>query len=662
VVIGGKNKYMINGKTVQQSEVQNLFHSVQLNVNNPHFLIMQGRITKVLNMKPPEILSMIEEAAGTRMFQTKKEQAMKTIEKKQLKVDELSRCMSEEINPQLDSLKEQRQNYLTYQSNSNELERLERFCVAFQYHEYETMVEEQESGKKAIEDEKAAKVAQQKEKEDEAAECSARIEEMEAQLLEEMKAEFTDLKKNEEDLSKDVVRVKTLHKNHLETLQTEKGAAAALQKQVDTTKASLKEKEAEFQTCSAEFSTKEAAFAEAEKHANTMRDKFQNAVAGVADESTSEVLSLPEQVAFQEKRAREANSQMQQGVQKQEHIKKTLKEKRNAIKALQSSQGQAIKEQEALQKAIATLEGKLQGSAGSLSEAEEAALRAKVVNLQASSRSLMDVIERLTTQLQARLNFEYKDPEKGFDRSKVKGLVAKLVTVTDPKNSTALEVAAGGKLYQVVVDTEQTGKMLLQKGQLRTRVTILPLNKMASRCTDPAKVEYAKELAGSKGGSANLALELVGFDEEVRRAMEYTFGNVIVCDTPEIAKQIAFDRKVRNRTVTLDGDSFDPNGTMSGGAKNELGCMLTKLTELSNAKETLAAQKKELAEAEATLQRIESQGAACKDIEAQLELKRHALKMCEEKLAESSYAQMANEIAALESQLATLEQVGFITS
>ena len=26
--------------------VQNLFHSVQLNVNNPHFLIMQGRITK----------------------------------------------------------------------------------------------------------------------------------------------------------------------------------------------------------------------------------------------------------------------------------------------------------------------------------------------------------------------------------------------------------------------------------------------------------------------------------------------------------------------------------------------------------------------------------------------------------------------------------------
>lgn len=43
VVIGGKNKYLINGRTVQQSQVTNLFHSVQLNVNNPHFLIMQAR-------------------------------------------------------------------------------------------------------------------------------------------------------------------------------------------------------------------------------------------------------------------------------------------------------------------------------------------------------------------------------------------------------------------------------------------------------------------------------------------------------------------------------------------------------------------------------------------------------------------------------------------
>ena len=43
VVIGGRNKYLINGHAAQAMQVQNLFHSVQLNVNNPHFLIMQVR-------------------------------------------------------------------------------------------------------------------------------------------------------------------------------------------------------------------------------------------------------------------------------------------------------------------------------------------------------------------------------------------------------------------------------------------------------------------------------------------------------------------------------------------------------------------------------------------------------------------------------------------
>lgn len=90
VVIGGRNKYLINGHNAQQQTVANLFQSVQLNVNNPHFLIMQGRITKVLNMKPPEILAMIEEAAGTRMFEERRDKALKTIGKKEKKLEEIN--------------------------------------------------------------------------------------------------------------------------------------------------------------------------------------------------------------------------------------------------------------------------------------------------------------------------------------------------------------------------------------------------------------------------------------------------------------------------------------------------------------------------------------------------------------------------------------------
>lgn len=78
------------------------------------------------------------------------------------------------------------------------------------------------------------------------------------------------------------------------------------------------------------------------------------------------------------------------------------------------------------------------------------------------------------------LDFSYSLPSPNFDRSKVKGLVASLVYLDkiDYNKSTALEIAAGGRLYNVVVENETVGKDLLQHGRLKKRVTIIPLNKI----------------------------------------------------------------------------------------------------------------------------------------------------------------------------------------
>ncbi|KAI9176768.1 hypothetical protein LWI28_006929 [Acer negundo] len=94
---------------------------------------MQGRITKVLNMKPPEILSMLEEAAGTRMYETKKEAALKTLEKKQSKVDEINKLLDQEILPALEKLRKERTQYMQWANGSAELDRLRRFCIAYEY-------------------------------------------------------------------------------------------------------------------------------------------------------------------------------------------------------------------------------------------------------------------------------------------------------------------------------------------------------------------------------------------------------------------------------------------------------------------------------------------------------------------------------------------------
>lgn len=110
---------------------------MQLNVNNPHFLIMQGRITKVLNMKPPEILGLLEEAAGTKMYESKKQAALRTMDKKQVKVDEINKVLSEDIMPALDKLRREKVQYMEWQNATASLDRLRRFCVAYKFVEAE---------------------------------------------------------------------------------------------------------------------------------------------------------------------------------------------------------------------------------------------------------------------------------------------------------------------------------------------------------------------------------------------------------------------------------------------------------------------------------------------------------------------------------------------
>jgi structural maintenance of chromosome 2 len=61
-------KFFINGVSSNLTKVRNLFRSVQLNIENPHFLVKQGQITKIIQLKPLELLGMIEETAGTAYY------------------------------------------------------------------------------------------------------------------------------------------------------------------------------------------------------------------------------------------------------------------------------------------------------------------------------------------------------------------------------------------------------------------------------------------------------------------------------------------------------------------------------------------------------------------------------------------------------------------
>jgi structural maintenance of chromosome 2 len=123
------------------------------------------------------------------------------------------------------------------------------------------------------------------------------------------------------------------------------------------------------------------------------------------------------------------------------------------------------------------------------------------------------------------------------------------------------------QLFNIVVDNEVTGKLLLDKGKLQRRVTFIPLNKINGHVVDANTFEKAKRVANkiARGGGVWRAYDLVKFDQELDPAMRWLLGTQLVCENMDIAKAVAYDKQIMRRCVTLEGDVFDPSGTLSGG-------------------------------------------------------------------------------------------------
>ena len=325
VLIGGKSKYLINGRNSPAGQVANLFHSVQLNVNNPHFLIMQGRITKVLNMKPAEILGMVEEAAGTRMYENKKATAIKTIDKKQMKVDEINSILSEEITPTLERLRGEKQQYLKWSKNNADIERIERFVVASEYVQAQEVLSKNSEDVAKMEEE----VAMYEETMRSAREGVAAKEEEIAELSEKMNSELeethNEAKAVEEDKSKDLVKATSAWEN-------KKLAVASATKELEEAEITVEESRNAISNMEKNISYKLAAIQKAkdeavraEENLKKLQTEYQNLCAGISSEEGDEGRTLPDQISKAYSDANSADAKAKQAKMKIEHLTKSLK-------------------------------------------------------------------------------------------------------------------------------------------------------------------------------------------------------------------------------------------------------------------------------------------------------------------------------------------------
>ncbi|NXQ52591.1 SMC2 protein, partial [Anthoscopus minutus] len=659
IAIGGRSKYLINGVNAANSRVQDLFCSVGLNVNNPHFLIMQGQITKVLNMKPPEILAMIEEAAGTRMYECKKVAAQKTIEKKESKLKNIQTVLNEEISPTLQKLKEERAFYLEYQKIVREIEHLSRFCVAYQFvlaeetrvsssdmlKEMQSNVEKFQESRAEIEqkikrlNEDIAEMEKKKDKE-----VGGRLRALEAALSENQRVNAK--ARSAVDLKKQNLKGEEIKYNELVTRM-----------QKDSKALVLKEKEVKNLEKQLNVLLKES---EKDAHALAAAQQHFNAVsAGLSSNNDGEEATLSGQMMTCKNEISKAETEAKQAQMKLNYAQKELKAKEAEVKKMDEGYKKDQKAFETVEKMKIALEKQIKEL--NYSEEKGEALLAKKKALISDIGQLRELSENLMAKF-PHLQFIYKHPEKNWDLNHVKGPVVSLFTVKDLSNSKALEVVAGGKLYNIIVDTEVTGKMLLERGELKHRYTIIPLNKISARCVQESTVKLGQCLAGYD--NLHLAISLIMYEPELQKAMEYVFGTTLVCNNMDNAKKVTFDKRIMTRSVTLDGDVFDPQGTLHGGncwfysysASSQVSPILSKLQEVKDVETELKKKESELAAVENELASLKTVAERYQQLKQQWEMKSEEAELLHKKLHQSSYHKQEEELLDLKKTIAYCEE------
>ncbi len=211
----------------------------------------------------------------------------------------------------------------------------------------------------------------------------------------------------------------------------------------------------------------------------------------------------------------------------------------------------------------------------------------------------------------------------------IHGVVADLIT-TEKEYETAIETALGGSIQNVVTDSEETAKRLIEylKKNRYGRATFLPLTSVKM------KGGFNQDGILREPGVVGLAHQLVHTDSLYQELIRYLLGRVVVADNIDHA--IALARKYQHslRIVTLEGELLAPGGSMTGGAFKNNSNLLGRKREIEEleqacektqkASESL---EKELDQAERTLAGIRKAAERTREEKEEASLGQNTVKM-----------------------------------
>ena len=157
----------------------------------------------------------------------------------------------------------------------------------------------------------------------------------------------------------------------------------------------------------------------------------------------------------------------------------------------------------------------------------------------------------------------------------IHGPVAQLGDVEE-RHRLALEVAAGARLGQVVVEDDRIAARAIEllKSRRAGRLTFLPLNKIrggSGGASGSAALQRGGAGSAGGGGLVGRAVDLVRHEPVYAEVFRYVFGDTLVFSDLATARR----ELGRCRAVTLDGELLEKSGAMTGGSLQQRGSQLS---------------------------------------------------------------------------------------
>lgn len=553
-----KDEYSVDRKVVTKSDVMSLLESAGFSRSNPYYIVPQGRVTALTNMKESDRLNLLKEVAGTQVYETRRAESLKIMNEtnnKREKIDELL----EYIKDRLDELEEEKEELRGYQDKDRE-----RRCLEYAYHYREQVtiqdtLEEIDNAHQDGLDTTDSSRADLLESKKAIAKLDAEMHKLQREM-ELLQIDRRQLEEDRRESGRNLAKVELRAKNIKDGQSAQEHSLAQHAAELESVKTEIAAKEKELSKIIPDYNKKKAKEDEVRRNLDA------------AEAARSRLFAKQTRGSrFKNKQERDA------------YLKEEIEELSNTIMTQNANKIDADEEVSRVQKAIAQAEqdvvdlrARLANWKGDRSELVEEATEARdqLDRLNDERKLLRREDEKLNSHISnARQERDQAEKElrHTMDREVARGLatirrlkqereipgtygtVADLMEVNDAYRI-AVEQTAGGRLFNYVVDNEETATKLLNTlhRQQGGRVTCLPLSRLRPRHANMPKAHDAVPL-----------LSKITYDAKFEKAFQRIFGNTVVCPNLTVASQ--YSRSHGVNSITPEGDTTNKRGALSGG-------------------------------------------------------------------------------------------------